>query len=1126
MPALLTPRKASKAAAEDEAAKKSKGGVMGRLKSTFKLGRRKSSSSSSSAPSTDNVPDVAAVDVAPTTKDLPQHHPESRVSTPSRTAEHDEDDRWETQQSTSAKAQAPPPPPPSQQQQEEREQEDAEDTEVKHFDPRDVSDDVESEEQVDVGTSRRLSALLDDRLHPRAAAVSPRKPKSPRAIEPSEDDVDDADGDEEVFASDYKSTDGPHVDEVKSLDDDAEPEQNNATSDAPSGGAADLMIIGVSPAKFRSPSGPSVSPIKRLTSQPPLRLDTDTALDNQAGNTPLGDRIASAHSSRGTRPTAGPSAGLSAAPTPSSPMRRRPSDGLGESATSPVPRRGAPSPKPRRSFHRDDEQQIATPASPPRKPDTPSAVPSTRMTGQRPERRQSLRGIREEPERPEPERPSSPRRVSRGWRRADDAPILASAAFGGCSAAPEPEVPEELDANGSHASSASASASPHESAEDDEAERATSPLNDKDSDDTGAGAFAFDAGAAITQEFGERVARLLGADPWGDRQDGFDAIQYLVKKTDLATAPNRRELFCAAVAAVQCGVEDRVAPVMYCALECLRAVLKEFAPVIDRAFLRYQPLNEQLSLLIKAVVGKLGDSNKRTRREATQAVVRLTKLKKLRALPHVLLHLSAREVTPRLRVELLRTLVNEVGVDGKSGLQAEVVMQFAVPALKIADEKTRKAAVELIAELHAVNSAAVNAQLVGVKPEMLRVINRRVEELAAKREAERLQAAATQSANQADESHGAGDDESAMELVAVPSDDAKATVALLDAQQQHAQSVVGPVAWRKLESKTWSDRKEALVDIEKGITDAKSDLRDVRPAFGSVVQHNFAAYCAVVHKCLGDSIAPVVNGAMDCFSTLLKVFGPCVEWRDDPVRDLILLTTMRLFATMQKPNNRANRAACRCVLKLTRLPSPHPLRYALSCVFAKETDALVQMHLLRLLIPEFGFQADGISAGRVLDAVAIALGHSNEKVRKTAMDVALCTQRLIGRTLVLQKLKDVKPVTLKELEKQFVDEIPKDSERPQTVHASAVPSTGGLPPVQLLGGGEHSRRLLQSAPVGVGKLQCTPPTDDDALADDASRGTTAVGATGGASAALSRRNSVLSNEEENLMDSILGNDDF
>ncbi|KAJ0402530.1 hypothetical protein P43SY_000793 [Pythium insidiosum] len=792
MPALLTPRKTSKAAAEDDATKKSKG-VMGRLKSTFKLGRRKSSSSS--APSADNVPDVSADDVAPTTKDLPQQHPESRVSTPSRTAEQD-DDRWETALS---------PPLSSIAQQQQREDQQAGDTEVKQFDPSDVQNDNEDERDGVEPSTRRRSLLLGDSTQ--------RTESSPRDESPPVEQEEEEDG-EEVFASDYKSADGPHVDEVKSPDEDAEPEQaecveNNAPDASCEGVAppeAELMVIGVSPAKFRSSGGPSVSPIKRLQAQPPLRLDTE--VDN---NRALGDRIASAHSSRGSLSSAG-----------ASPVRRRSSEGLGEGATSPLQRRGAaPSPKPRRSFHRDEEQQIATPASPPRKPDTPITVPSARMPGQRPERRQSLRGIREEPESAggldqSVARPASPRRTTRGMRRMDEAPIFASASFG--ASAPEPEVHEEP------GSTPQLLPSPSDSGEKEDADmgRATPSLAEKELDETGAGAFAFDAGAAITQEFGERVARLLGADPWGDRQDGFDAIQYLVKKTDLATASNRRELFCAAVAAVQCGVEDRVAPVMYCALECLRAVLKEFAPVVDRAFLRYQPLNEQLSLLIKAIVGKIGDSNKRTRREATQALVRLTKLKKLRALPHIMLHLSAREVAPRLRVELLRTLVSEIGVDGKSGMQAEVVMQFAVPALKIADEKTRKAAVELIAELHAVNTAAVNAQLVGIKPEMLRIINRRVEEVAAKREAERLQAAATQSANQADESR-TGEDDSQMELITVPSEDSKAIVALLDTQLQHAQSVVGPVVWRKLESKTWSDRKEALVDIEKGITDSNAN---------------------------------------------------------------------------------------------------------------------------------------------------------------------------------------------------------------------------------------------------------------------------------------------------------------
>lgn len=750
----------------------------------------------------------------------------------------------------------------------------------------------------------------------------------------------------------------------------------------------------------------------------------------------------------------------------------------------------------RKSFKDDSDEAnsssgFSAPMPSPKKKMMTSSSRSLASSAAKTEPRETLQGIKEEDKHSSSstERPPSPRKVSMSKRRSSammmEAPILASAFIAGTD---EP-----------------ASHDDHQRSGEDEIEEEDDNVHIQET--TAAGAFAFDTGAAITQEFGERIARLLGADPWGDRQDGFDSIQYVIKKADLATQRNRRELFCAAVAAIQGGVEDRVAPVMYCALECLRTVLKEFAPVVDRSFLKYPPTNEQLSALVKSLTLKLGDSNKRTQRETSQALLRVAKQKKLRTLPHILLHLSAKEISPRLQVDTLRQLVSSLGVGSKNGLSLDVVMQFAIPALKIAEEKTRKAAVELIADLHMLNGQVVNAQLNGIKPEMLRVINRRVDELIAKCEKEQ---AAAQSTNQAEEATGngsEGDLEKGAELVAVPVEESKKVIALIEAQLQQAAGVIGPVTWRKLESKTWSDRKEALVDIEKVMTEAKSDLRDAKPAFGSVIQLNFLAYCITVHKCLNDSIAPVVNSAMDCFATLVKVFGPFVEWREESVRDVVLLTIMRLFSTMQKPNSRTNRAACRSILKFARLTNAHTLRYTLSCIFAKETDALVQMHLLRLLVPEFGFQPDGISAALVLSVVGGALVHSNEKVRKTAIDVALYTQRLVGKEYVLKKLKDVKPVTLKELEKNFVDcEMKKDGDRPQTVHstpnAAATAGDAGLPPVNF-GGNDNSRRLLNSAPVGIGKLHCTPQGDDDEFS-------------GGF-----RRASVLSNEEENFMDSIL-----
>ncbi|GMF54889.1 unnamed protein product [Phytophthora fragariaefolia] len=666
---------------------------------------------------------------------------------------------------------------------------------------------------------------------------------------------------------------------------------------------------------------------------------------------------------------------------------------------------------------------------------------------------------------------------------------------------------------------------------------------------------AFNTGALVTCAFGERIVTLLAADPWGDRQDGFDEIKLAVKKLDQSTiAPiARQRLLCASLAAVQCGVEDRVAPVMFCALECLRTVLKEFARALpdERAFADTEMrsaavLNNQLSSLVGALVRKLGDSNKRTQREATLALVRVARARSLRALPHLLLHLSGREVPPRRQLETLRRLMQEIGLtksveasSHQQQLTAETVLEFVAPSLKIAEEKTRKAAVEILADLQTRtgNSISWHAQLAragAVKPEMLRVITRRVEELLAKREQQQaanvLVAAGmgNTATNQAEEQV---DDEAAFppaELVDVPQEDAQSSTTLLEGALLNAQNVVGPVCWRKLSSKTWSDRKEALLDVEKAMTEAKSDLRDTRPAFGSAAQSTFVAYSALLHRALSDSIAPVVNTALDTFATLIKVYGPRVEWREKNVCEITLLTLIRLLTVMQKPNTRTTRAACRGVLKLARLPNArHPLRYVLSCLFGGEgnsaCDPQVQMHLLRLLVPEFGFQADGLGASRVLEAVSKGLTHSSARVRRSAADVALSAQRLLGRDFVLARLQGVKAVTLKELEKSFVDGVGGSGggQRPQTVHATAAEASapaaiGGsdlppdLPPLTFGGFGEFSaRRLLSSAPVGIGRLQCTPVYGE-------------VYAT----PSPPSRSSMLSNEEENLMDSILGADDF
>ncbi|OQR98609.1 hypothetical protein ACHHYP_08386 [Achlya hypogyna] len=600
---------------------------------------------------------------------------------------------------------------------------------------------------------------------------------------------------------------------------------------------------------------------------------------------------------------------------------------------------------------------------------------------------------------------------------------------------------------------------------------------------------AFDAGAAITSTFGERIARMLGADPWGDRQDGFDAIASFAKKLD-ASAP--AATLSASLAAINCGVVDRVAPVMYCALECLQHVLSVFAPLVAAKPKRFASVAPQLHTLLSSLLGKLNDSNKRTQREAQHGILRLLKTPKLPALAFIM---SVFESDPldKARLELIHEMVANLGFSDQ--LTPDRVLGWAVPALKIVDEKTRNLALDIVAGAvsKTADPKATLDGLAGVKPAMVKVLTRRVEEH--KVESNNPPAPNNNHAHEAPP-------EPAVELWEVPREDDASVVALVAASMAAAESTVGPVAWRKLESKTWSDRKEALSDIEKAVEEAKSDLRDVKPTLGSPSQATFVAYAAVVHHCLNDAIAPVMNAAIDLFSTLLKVYGPHVDWRDGPVKELTMQSIQRLLAGMQKPNNRTSKGSCRCILKLARL-NVHTMKCAVACVFAKDTEALVQMHVLRLLVPEFGLSdADSsglqLSTTLVLNAVAKALAHSNEKARRAAMDVALCSQRLIGKSRVLQRLADVKPATLKELEKNFVDVDVAVDGRPATVNSPPTPAESlGL------GGPEitASRRMLSSAPVAGGKA-----TDDASAMEWTPRAVP----------------SVLSNEEESLMDDILG----
>ncbi|KAL0590122.1 hypothetical protein ABG067_001762 [Albugo candida] len=586
----------------------------------------------------------------------------------------------------------------------------------------------------------------------------------------------------------------------------------------------------------------------------------------------------------------------------------------------------------------------------------------------------------------------------------------------------------------------------------------------------------YDPAAAITREFGERVVRLLGADAWVDRQDGLDAVQYAVKKAKLKSMRSRSEYFCAAIAAIQYGVEDRVSPVVFCALQCFRTIAESFAPYLDTSYAVDPHVRHTVAAFTKALITKLGDTNKRTNSEVKEAVVRLVKLENIDASVHVLLYLQRGELPIRVQVNTLHHLMREMGfpqVENK-GLSTTGVFPIALASLENTDSKTRIAAIDFTADLIVNDEKLTISSIKNLKSDVLESIRRRVDDILAIKSNE-------SPAQESDESrHDEEDQSKGMELITVVQEDSNAFLAFVEEQWIAACAELGPVISRKLESKVWSDRKEAFVDFEKRIG------TDVNQIASSELQTLFVLYCTCVYKYLLDPIAPVVHSVMDTYMILIEKFGPNIDFRDKSVREIILQLMMRLSAVMKKANTRMSRSACRCIMKMTRLAhnNTHPLRYILSCVFLGDMEFCSQMHLLRLLIPEFGFHSDGIDPHRVMTCVANVFLNGDDKARKAAADVVVCTQRSTGKDFVLKYLKDLKPTILKDLEKNFVDaeaSRANDSDRPQTVHfnlashdderTSVTPSVI-LHPTQSEAGNETNWRTLHSAPVGAGTLQC------------------------------------------------------
>ena len=219
------------------------------------------------------------------------------------------------------------------------------------------------------------------------------------------------------------------------------------------------------------------------------------------------------------------------------------------------------------------------------------------------------------------------------------------------------------------------------------------------------GATAADVDEYLTGALGSKLVKELRAAEWAGRVHGIEALQGIVMKMQASptTLPaDRLALFRACITVLARLLQDKIVPVYLPALQLLVDI---YVP----SFLAQLPSADApcdaLPLFIGQLVFRAGSSNVRAREESAAAYLHLARCEHVGpsiVCPHALRPLanSKSQHAAVGRLELLRTLVNEFGVSGSTGLDLKQLVSFVVPLCESASEKSRDAAFGLLLAAH------------------------------------------------------------------------------------------------------------------------------------------------------------------------------------------------------------------------------------------------------------------------------------------------------------------------------------------------------------------------------------------------------------------------------------------
>lgn len=243
-----------------------------------------------------------------------------------------------------------------------------------------------------------------------------------------------------------------------------------------------------------------------------------------------------------------------------------------------------------------------------------------------------------------------------------------------------------------------------------------------------------DSDKLILETFGYEVLQQLQGAQWDERGLAVQSVRARVVQSALGASPPEA-FFQAAQAVAMVALRDKVMPVFFDGLDLVKLLLGDFAAGIQPP-LSKEVLARGADSIIPVIVQKTSDRNARSIEATRQALVFLSKQPAVgcqQVMSHILASatITAKDhAAIRGRLECMEHFIAEFGFDKKnSGLSLGAVMTFVRTHLEAADEKVRRAAVEVTVKCYTLKGDRTMKYCANLKPALLKLLEQRFNEV-------------------------------------------------------------------------------------------------------------------------------------------------------------------------------------------------------------------------------------------------------------------------------------------------------------------------------------------------------------------------------------------------------------